>query len=131
MSCCCNNSYQGLPCCCPTGVETTITTTCPFGICCGLSCQDGEICPEEYVTDCVIYNGDPVTLSCINILPGNTYTEILEAILFNLSLTCPTTTTTTTVLDCQLAGEAVGAECILEGEAIDLICLLEGNAIEI
>jgi hypothetical protein len=104
MSCCCNNSYQGLPCCCPTGVETTTTTTCPFGICCEPSCEDGEICPEEYVTDCVIYNGDPVTLSCINILPGNTYTEILEAILFNLSLTCPTTTTTSTTTTTTTGG---------------------------
>lgn len=96
---CCNNSYQGLPCCCPTGFSTTTTTTCPFGVCCEPSCEDGIICDQAYVTDCVIYEGDPVELSCIDVQPGDTYTQILEAIIsntFNCAGTLPTTSTTTT-----------------------------------
>lgn len=96
---CCNNSYQGLPCCCPTGFSTTTTTTCPFGVCCEPSCEDGIICDQAYVTDCVIYEGDAVELTCIDVQPGDTYTQILEAIIsntFDCAGTFPTTSTTTT-----------------------------------
>jgi uncharacterized protein (TIGR02145 family) len=96
---CCNNSYQGLPCCCPTGFSTTTTTTCRFGVCCEPSCEDGIICDQAYITDCVIYEGDAVDLSCIDVQPGDSYTEILEAIIsntFDCAGTFPTTSTTTT-----------------------------------
>ena len=87
MSCCCNNSYYGKPCCCPP--YTTTTTT--MGICDG-----GETCVETFTTDCVIYQGVPISLSCLNIQPGDRYTQILQALINNLSICASTTTTTTT-----------------------------------
>jgi hypothetical protein len=87
MSCCCNNSYSGLPCCCPTGFTTTTTTTCPFGICCNASCENGEICPEEYSSDCVVYSGPEVITGCFTITPGMRLTEILETIMGTICTT--------------------------------------------
>jgi hypothetical protein len=81
MSCCCNNSYSGLPCCCPANFSTTTTTTCPYGICCDLSCENGEICEEVYSSDCIIYSGTEKITDCFTIQPGMTLTEILETIM--------------------------------------------------
>ena len=90
MSCCCNNSYSGLPCCCPTGFSTTTTTTCPFGICCELDCTGAEFCSEIYSADCVIYNGTEKIAPCFTIQPGMDLTQILETIMETI---CTTTTT--------------------------------------
>lgn len=87
MACCCNNSYSGLPCCCPP--YTTTTTTIPI-------CEGGTICPELYTTDCVVYNGPRVELSCITIEPGSKYTDVLES-LISILLPCVGPTTTTTI----------------------------------
>ncbi len=94
MSCCCNNSYSGLPCCCPTGFSTTTTTTCLYGICCELDCAGAEFCPEIYSADCAIYNGTEKIADCFTVQPGMTFTEIIEMIAETI---CPTTTTTTTL----------------------------------
>jgi hypothetical protein len=92
MSCCCNNSYSGLPCCCPTGFSTTTTTTCPFGICCDPSCNNGEICDEVYSSNCAVYSGPEIVSECFTIQPGMRLTDILETV---MTYICPTTTTTT------------------------------------
>jgi len=75
MSCNCNNSQNNLPCCCPT----VTTTTTAFEL-----CEGGTPCETIYLTDCVVYTGDPIELECITILPGQTYTEILETIMSQL-----------------------------------------------
>lgn len=92
MSCCCNNSYSGLPCCCPANYSVTTTTTCPFGICCDLSCENGEICEEVYSSDCAIYSGQAIVSDCFVIEPGMDLTEVLEIV---MTYICSTTTTTT------------------------------------
>lgn len=91
MSCCCNNSYSGLPCCCPANYSTTTTTTCPFGICCDPSCNNGEICEEVYSSDCAIYSGPEIVSECFTIQSGMNLTEILETVMGTI---CTTTTTT-------------------------------------
>lgn len=87
MSCCCNSLYTGIPCCCPP--YTTTTTTFPI-------CEDGEQCSEKYTTDCVVYDGPTISLPCLTIQSGDRYTEILEAIIANLSDCEPFVPTTTT-----------------------------------
>jgi hypothetical protein len=89
---CCQNSYNGIPCCCPQGTTTT-TTACPFDICCELNCEDATPCPEVYLTDCIIYDG-PDYLN-IGIQDGENYTEILEQIIRNIPICISTTTSTT------------------------------------
>lgn len=91
---CCQNSYNGIPCCCPESIQVTTSTTCPFQICCEPECEDGTVCSEIYYTDCVRYDGPAIP--CHNINPGDTYTQVLEYIISSLSYICNTTTTTTT-----------------------------------
>jgi len=95
MSCCCNSSYSGLPCCCPANYSTTTTTTCPFGICCDLSCNNGEICEEVYSSDCAFYSGPEIVTQCFTIQPGTRLTDILETVMTYACSNPPTTTTTT------------------------------------
>ena len=73
MSCNCNNSYQNLPCCCPTGTTTTSTTTV---------CPDAIPCDEVVESDCVVYNGPK--LECYGINSGDSVTDILEILIAHL-----------------------------------------------
>lgn len=73
MSCNCNNAYYSLPCCCPTPVGTTTTTTL---------CPNGNPCDEMFSSDCIIYNG--VAAPCFNINTGNSVTQLLQAIITQL-----------------------------------------------
>ena len=90
MNCNCGSLLNSLPCCCPPGTTTT-TTFVP--------CVGGEICEEEYTTDCIIYPGS-TTISC-PFPAGTSYTQIIETILTGFFPVCttttiiPTTTTTT------------------------------------
>jgi hypothetical protein len=86
MSCCCNNSYSGLPCCCPANYSTTTTTTCPFGICCDPSCNNGEICQEVYSSNCAVYSGPEIVAECFTIQSGMRLTDILETV---MTYVCP------------------------------------------
>ena len=79
---CCSNTYNSLPCCCPPN-SVTVTTTFP-------PC-DGEECVEIVLTDCIIHDG--ISSPCVNVVPGQTYTQVLVNI---LNILCSTTTTTTT-----------------------------------
>jgi hypothetical protein len=80
MSCNCNNAYYSLPCCCPTPVGTTTTTTL---------CPNGNPCDEMFSSDCIIYNG--VAAPCFNVNTGDTVTEMLQAIITQLGA-CATLT---------------------------------------
>lgn len=90
MSCNCGSLLNSLPCCCLPGTTTT-TTFVP--------CVGGEICKEEYTTDCIIYPGS-TTIPC-PFPAGTSYTQIIETILSGFFPICttttiiPTTTTTT------------------------------------
>lgn len=90
MNCNCGSILNSLPCCCPSGTTTT-TTFVP--------CPGGEICKEEYTTDCIIYSGS-TTIPC-SFPAGTSYTEIIQTILSGFFPVCttttiiPTTTTTT------------------------------------
>jgi hypothetical protein len=104
MSCACNNSYYNLPCCCPTGEQTTYTTT---------QCANGEPCEEAYSSDCIIYSGTSSsgsgssgsgsgstsgsgsgsTAACYGITPGTSMTQIIQLLISQL----PQCTTTTTI----------------------------------
>lgn len=70
MSC---NSNNTVPCCCPPD-NISVSTCDPFP-----PCNNGEKCDEVVLTDCIIHNG--ISVPCLNIFPGQTYTEILVAIL--------------------------------------------------
>ena len=86
MGCNCGSILSSLPCCCPSGTTTT-TTFKP--------CVGGEICEEEYTTDCIIYPGI-INVSC-PFPAGTSYTQIIETILTGFFPICNSTTTTTTI----------------------------------
>jgi len=86
MSCNCNNAYYSLPCCCPTHVGTTTTTT---------NCPNGNPCDEMFSSDCIMYNG--TSIPCFNITSGSSVTQLLQTIITQLGA-CPSTTTTTTAI---------------------------------
>ena len=108
MSCCCNSSYSGLPCCCPANYSTTTTTTCPSGICCDLSCDDGEICEEVYSSDCAFYSGPEIITDCFTIQSGINLTEILETVMTYACDNPPPTTTTSTTLEPATTTTTIG-----------------------
>lgn len=87
MNCNCGSILNSLPCCCPS--ETTTTTT--FTPCVG-----GEICEEEYTTDCIIYT--PAENTVCPFSARTSYTEIIETILTGFFPVCNNTTTTTTTI---------------------------------